>query len=188
MTIDIHPTAETPPDGPAKPGPAEAASLLADFVSVLIPGDGDWPSAADVGVQAVLATRLFEDLGRGQFARLAAALLAAGGPLRGRGEDEQVAIVRRFEAAEPALFGWVRDAAYIAYYENPFVAAAINAQGHPYDLRPHIKGYPVMPFDLERQTPRHGRGRYIATPDVRRVDTSTLDLDSERTQAWGLKR
>jgi hypothetical protein len=190
MTVDtmISPAAGTPPNGNAKPAPAEAAALLADLVDVLIPGEGAWPSAATVGVQALLATRLFEDLGRGHFARLATAILAAGGPLRDHGEEERVAIVARFEAAEPALFNWIRDAAYIAYYESPFVAAVINAQGHPYDLRPHIKGYPLAPFDIERQTPRHGRGHYVATQDVRRVDTSTLGLDTERTQAWGLNR
>ena len=190
MTVDAilssSPAAQTA--GDAKPAPAAAAALLADFVDVLIPAGGDWPSAATVGVQAFLATRLFEDLGRGHFARLATAILAAGGPFTDRSEEERIAIVARFEAAEPALFGWVRDAAYIAYYENPFVAAVINAQGHPYDVRPHLKGYPLQPFDIDRQTPRHGRGSYIATQDVRRVDTSTLDLDSERTQAWGLKR
>jgi hypothetical protein len=86
------------------------------------------------------------------------------------------------------LFGWVRDATYIAYYENPFVAEAIVLSGHPYELRPHIKGYPVRRFDLARDTPRHGRGRYTKTSDVRRVDISALDLESNRTQAWGLKR
>jgi hypothetical protein len=96
--------------------------------------------------------------------------------------------VQRFEKAEPDLFGWVRDAAYIAYYENPFVAEAIVLTGHPYELHPHIKGYPVHRFDLARDTPRHGRGRYTKTADVRRVDISGLDLESNRTQAWGLKR
>jgi len=86
------------------------------------------------------------------------------------------------------LFGWVRDAAYVAYYENPFVAEAINEQGLRYELRPHIKGYPLPRFDLARDTPKHGRGRYTKTSDVRRVDISGLDLESNRTQAWGLKR
>ena len=43
-------------------------------------------------------------------------------------------------------------------------------------------------FDLARDTPRHGRGRFIPTGEVRRVDTAALDLASDRTQAWGLKR
>ena len=116
------------------------------------------------------------------------AIEAAGGPLAALDEAARVAVVRRFEEAEPELFGWVRDAAYIAYYENPFVAEAINSRGTAYELRPHIKGYPVPRFELARDTPRHGRGRYTKTAEVRRVDISGLDLESNRTQAWGLKR
>ena len=165
-----------------------SAELLADLVDVLIPGGDGWPSAATVGVQSVVSLRLLEELGKADLARLGQAILLAGGPLAGRSEEERVAIVRRLEAAEPELFGWVRDAAYFAYYESPFVAAAINAKGHLYDLRPHAKGYPVAPFDRERDTPRHGRGGYVPTQSVRPLDVSALDLDSNHTQAWGLKR
>ena len=75
------------------------------------------------------------------------AIEAAGGPLAALDEAARVAVVRRFEESEPDLFGWVRDAVYIAYYENPFVAEAINLKGHRYELRPHIKGYPVQRFE-----------------------------------------
>ena len=68
------------------------------------------------------------------------ALGAAGGPLAGLDEAARIDVVRRLEATEPALFGWVRDAAYVVYYENPFVAEVINRQGHLYELRPHLKG------------------------------------------------
>ena len=103
-------------------------------------------------------------------------------------EAARIDVVRRLEATEPALFGWVRDAAYVVYYENPFVAEVINARGHVYELRPHLKGYPVPRFDLARDTPRHGRGRYTPPDQVRRVDTSALDLLGGRTRTWGLKR
>ena len=169
-------------------GPAVEADGLADLVEVLLPGGGVWPSGKAVGVQAVLALRLLQERGRAELARVTAAVLAAGGPLAGLDEAARIAVVGRFEAEEPALFGLVRDIAYVSYYENPFVAEAINAQGHPYDLRPHIKGYPVPRFDLARDTPRHGRGRYVPTGAVRRVDVSGLDLTSDATQSWGLKR
>jgi hypothetical protein len=168
--------------------PTAAAALLRDFVDVLIPGDSLWPSAGNVGAQALLARRLVESFGNGALDRVADAVLAAGGPLSDRSEEERVAIVRQLEAQEPDLFGWLRDATYIAYYESPLVAAAINASGHRYELRPHLKGYPQRPFDLDRDFPRHGRGRYLATEAVRRVDTSGLDLETERTGAWGLER
>ena len=168
--------------------PATASAMLADLVEVLLQGDGAWPSGRDAGIQSLLALRLLEQRGKAAFPTLMKALLAAGGPLAGKDEVARIAVVQKFEADEPALFGWIRDAAYIAYYENPFVAEVINAKGTPYELRPHLKGYNVQRFDLERQTPRHGRGRYTPTDQVRRIDTSGLDLDSERTQAWGLKR
>jgi hypothetical protein len=178
----------TPEVGDDRLGPAGAAALLADFVDVLIPGERLWPSASAVGVQGLLALRLMEERGKNALPTVVKAIEAAGGPLGPLDEAVRVAVVQRFEKAEPDLFGWVRDATYIAYYENPFVAEAIVLSGHPYELRPHIKGYPVRRFDLERDTPRHGRGRYTKTADVRRVDISGLELESNRTQAWGLKR
>lgn len=180
---------ETTPDaGDGGLDPAAAATLVADLVDVLLPGDGTWPSGGAVGVQAPLVIRLLEERGKAAFPALTRGLLAAGGPLAGLDEGARVAVVARFEAAEPALFGWLRDAAYVAYYESPFVAEVINARGHVYELRPHLKGYPVPRFDLARDTPRHGRGRYTPTDQVRRVDTSALDLPGERTRTWGLKR
>jgi hypothetical protein len=178
----------TPEVGDEKLGPAGAATLIADFVDVLIPGERLWPSAKTVGVQSQLALRLMEERGKNALPTLVKAIEAAGGPLGPLDEAGRVAVVQHFEEAEPDLFGWVRDATYIAYYESPFVAEAIVLTGHPYELRPHIKGYPVQCFDLARDTPRHGRGRYTKTSDVRRVDISGLDLESNRTQAWGLKR
>jgi hypothetical protein len=180
---------ETTPDaGDGASAPKAAAGMLADFVEVLLPGDESWPSGRAIGVQSILALRLLEQRGKAEFAKVADALIAAGGPLAGLEEAAQVAVVARFEASVPVLFGWLRDTAYVTYYENPFVAEVINAKGHTYELRPHIKGYAVPRFDPERHTPRHGRGRYLTTDAVRRVDAAALDLESERTQAWGLKR
>jgi len=144
-------------------------------------------AAEDHLPQAALRIGALDDEVAAEFVGLGEQDLA-GGPLAGLDEASRVAVVQRFEEAEPDLFGWVRDATYIAYYENPFVAEAIVLSGHLYELRPHIKGYPVRRFDLVRDTPRHGRGRYTKTSDVRRVDISALDLESNRTQAWGLKR
>ncbi|KGM33371.1 hypothetical protein [Inquilinus limosus] len=170
------------------PTSAVAARLLADLVDLLLPGEGDWPSGATIGVQSTLAIRLVEERGEPDLTRLAQAILRAGGPFAGQPEERRVAIAEALEAAEPELFGWVRDAAYYAYYESPYVVAVINAQGHPYRLRPHVKGYPLPRFDPARDAPKHGRGLWLATGDVRPVDISALELDSDRTQAWGLKR
>ncbi len=168
--------------------PAAAAGMLADLVEVLLPGDASWPSGRTVGVQSLLALRLLEQRGKAEFTRVTKAVLAAGGPLAGLDEAARIALVARFEAEEPELFGWLRDVAYVTYYENPFVAEVINAKGHIYELRPHLKGYPVPGFDPERNTPRHGRGGYVPTEAVHRLDTAALDLASDRTHAWGMKR
>ena len=116
------------------------------------------------------------------------AVIAAGGPFIGRTPEERIAIVERLEAAEPALFEQVRVAATFAYYESPFVVEAIRRLGRPYALRPHVSGYPMAPFDLDKDTPRHGRGSYLATDTVRRADLSSLHLDETRTERWGLER
>ena len=178
---------DTTPD-PGTISPAGAAGLLADLVDVLLPGDASWPSGRTVGVQSLLALRLLEQRGQAEVARVAEAILAAGGPFTGLDEAARIAVVRRLEADEADLFGWLRDVAYLTYYENPFVAEVINAKGHVYDLRPHLKGYPVPRFDPERNIPRQARGHYVPTDAVRRVDTSALDLASDRTRTWGIKR
>jgi hypothetical protein len=183
-----HPSPSTPVLEADEEKPADVATLIADLVDVLLPGDGEWPSGRTVGVQAPLAARLIEARGRGALPALVKAIQTAGGPLAGLDDAARIIVVKRFEAAEPELFGWVRDAAYIAYYESPFIAGVIRRKGHIYELRPHIKGYPLRRFDPATDTPRHGRGRYVPTGEVRRIDISGLDLESNRTQAWGLKR
>ena len=70
----------------------------------------------------------------------------------------------------------MRTAAYLAYYESPAIVGVIATLGHAYRAMPHAGGYPVPPFDSERDRPRHGRGRWIATEEVRRVDLSGLDF------------
>lgn len=168
--------------------PVADAALLADLVDELIPGDNHWPSASSVGVHGLVAVRLAERAGEPVLGRIVDAVLAAGGPFADRPPEERVAIMERFEAAEPALFEQVRVASTFAYYESPFVVAAIRRLGRPYALRPHLTGYPSRPFDFETDTPRHDRGAYIATDAVRRVDVSGLQLDETRTARWGLER
>ena len=78
-------------------------------------------------------------------------------------------------AEHPDLFKLLRNATYLAYYESPAVIRAIQALGQPYRAMPGRDGYPLPPFDLERDRPRHGRGHYVPTDEVRRVDLSGLD-------------
>lgn len=166
----------------------QAARLLAALVDVLLPGDTGWPGGATVGVQAVLAARLVQERGDDAVDSVLDALRDDAPALLGGDEAARVAAVAAWEARDKDLFGWVRDAAYMAYYESPLVVRAINAHGHPYKLISHVTGYKLPRFDPARDAPRHGRGWYLATDAVRRVDVESLNLADERTQNWGRKQ
>ena len=152
-----------------------AAELLA-LVDVLIPGDAAFPSAGVVGVQGKLAERLDSLAGSGAHRVLATRLEQCGGPLRDRPADQRLEIVRRLEAAHPDLFLAAHKTVSLTYYENPAVHAAIRQLGHPYNTHLQPDGYTVAPFDDAVDKPNSGRGRYISTADVRRVDLSGLDF------------
>ncbi|MEZ5857618.1 MAG: hypothetical protein R3D28_01190 [Geminicoccaceae bacterium] len=156
-------------------GPRERARLVEALVAVLLPGDGDFPSGAEAGVQGKLAERLLATSGADGLERVITGLagLAEAGEA---GPD----MVRAFERAEPALFGAVRKIAYLTYYESPFVQEAIRALGFAYNAAPLPKGYGVGRFDEATDRPTHGRGRYVKTNEVRRVDLSGLDLEELR--------
>ena len=185
---------ETTTEGRGGPGAApmlrlrDLAGLVRDLVDVLLPGNENWPSAGTLGVQAVVMTRLAEAEGEEAPAKLGASLLSAGAPFEGKDVEARAEVVRAFEKAEPKRFAWVHDATVLAYYESPIVVQLIDAAGHPYRLRPHLKGYALPRFDRGSQTPRHGRGHYIPTAEVRAVDTSALDLKGTITTSWGKSR
>ena len=83
--------------------------------------------------------------------------------------------MQRLEAENPKLFAQVRNAAYLAYYENPAVVRAVRGLGQPYQAMPGQKGYPLPAYDLEQDRPRHHRGGYTKTGDVKRLDLSVLN-------------
>ena len=58
--------------------PPEAAGLLAALVDELIPGDDNWPAASAVGVQGLVAARLFDSAGEAEIGRIVAAAGRAG--------------------------------------------------------------------------------------------------------------
>ncbi|MFO1068096.1 MAG: hypothetical protein U1E14_06180 [Geminicoccaceae bacterium] len=157
------------------PSAVELATLLRDFVDVLIPGEGPWPAASVVGVQGVLAMRLLEVRGEQGPAELEKALLACGGPLAPLDAAGRRAVVERLEREQPKLFVLARNASYVAYYESPAVVRAVVGLGAPYRAMPAAEGYPLAPFDMAKDRPTHGRGGYIRTEDVRRLDLSQLE-------------
>lgn len=145
------------------------ATMLRDLVDVLIPGEAGWPSASHAGVHGVVAMRLMELRGEGAVSELSALVDRCGGPLVALDEAARVAVVERLEAAEPDLFALLRNATFLAYYEHPAVVRQVQALGQPYRPVPHVEGYALPPFDPERDRPRHNRGHWLRTEDVRRL-------------------
>ncbi|WP_430244319.1 hypothetical protein [Neorhizobium sp. DAR64861/K0K2] len=168
--------------------PVEKTRLLLCLVDELIPGADGWPSASEAGVHGIIALRLFVDGAPGMFEKIAEGL---GWPMGGLGSDDpdaRIEAVQAFEAADPDLFDKVYAAVVLAYYETPFIVEAIAMTGRPYSIRPHVSGYQMSPFDYTRDTPKHGRGHYLTTEEMRPVDTSGLHLDTNKTHRWGVHR
>jgi hypothetical protein len=158
-------------------GEAKAlAAELAALVDVLVPGDDAFPPASEVGVQAKLADRLTLMQGEGAVRALVDALAKAGGSLARLDRDGRIAVLAQVERERPDDFLLVRNIVYLSYYESPAVHEAIRAMGFTYHATPLPRGYDVGRFDAVTDTPRHGRGAFVATDEVRRVDLSQLDF------------
>lgn len=155
------------------------ADELAALADVMIPGDGAFPSASAVGAHGLLADRLRELGGSSLVERLRAALTVNGGPLAAQAPAQRVQTVASLERTEPELFAQARMALYLAYYAQPDVIAAVRQLGFAYNDAPLPQGYALDPFDPAIDAPKHGRGRYVATEAVRRVDLSGLDFLGE---------
>jgi len=168
--------------------PVDWARLLAALVGELIPGGNGWPSAAEAGVHGLIGLRLCADWGEAEINRLADAVSWNDGAFPERTAEERVALVARFESTDPALFETLYNATVLAYYETPFVVAAIRRSGRPYSALPHVTGYPMPPFEFNRDRPNHARGHYLNTDQVRPVETSGLALETVQTERWGLQR
>ena len=153
--------------------PRKRAAVLAALVEVLLPGDALFPSAAEVGVQAKLAERLADQRGEVASERMIKAL---SGLIDAAPGAERQRLVAAFETAEPALFATIRTICFTAYYESPFVQEAIRSLGFAYNAAPLPKGYGQRRFDPATDRPTHGRGHYVPTDQVRRVDLSGLDI------------
>lgn len=152
--------------------PRALAGTLVSLVDLLLPGDELFPAASTVGVQAKLVDRLNELAGPDVVDQLIAGLEAAGAA---PGALDRAAL-EAFERAAPEDFLRVRNLAYLAYYESPAVQAAIRALGFTYHAAPLPAGYEVGRFDPATDLPRHGRGHFVPTALVQRVDLGQLDF------------
>jgi hypothetical protein len=151
--------------------PRALADTLAALVDVLLPGDDLFPPASRVGVQAKLADRLIE-------LRDPSALPQLVDRLEGLGAEGRLdrTTLEGFERDHPEEFLLIRNLAYLAYYESPAVHEAIRALGFTYHAVPLPAGYEVGKFDPATDLPRHGRGSFLRTDEVRRLDLGQLDF------------
>ena len=140
--------------------PAETDQVMR-LADVLLPGDALFPAASASGMDALLIARL---RGAGVLARV---LAEVGEP--------SVAAVARLETAQPALFDSLRRIVFVTYYEQEAVVAAIRALGMPYNDAPLPAGHAPEPFDPAIDAPRHRRGHFVPTLEVRPVDLAALD-------------
>lgn len=151
--------------------------MLHGLIDTLLPGGHGFPAAGATGMAGLLAARLHA-ADPALLGRLAAGLRAQGAlPDGAEGWRDAVA---RLEAGEPKLFDEVRKYAYLTYYEQPGVIAAIRAAGLRCNDAPLPEGYPAEPFDAASDAPRHARGRWIATGQVQPVDVGRLGLEAAR--------
>lgn len=137
----------------------DAVRLLMDS---LLPGGVGFPAASALGCEALLLDRL-----RRADPALPERLLSLAA------HSDAAAWL---EADDPAAFATLRKQAYLTYYEQPAVIAAIRSLGHPYNDSPLPGGYPAESFDPARDAPTHCRGRWIATDVVEPVDIAALRL------------
>ena len=149
---------------------------LAALLEVLLPGDALFPCASTLGLEGLLADRLRQSIGPAGLDELTAALAATATPFATLAPAARLPVVARLEQEHPALFDLLAKTAYLSYYQAPAVQDAIRALGFAYNPTPLPAGYAVGRFDAERDRPRHGRGRFLATDEVRRVDLGGLDF------------
>jgi hypothetical protein len=148
---------------------------LAALLEVLLPGDELFPCGSALGIENLLRDRSLESIASADLDVLTAALAAGSAPFASLTPAARVPVVARLQRDHPALFDQLAKSVYLTYYQAPAVQDAIRALGFAYNPTPLPAGYPVGRFDAERDTPRHGRGRFLATDEVRRVDLTGLD-------------
>ena len=136
---------------------------LGDLVDLMLPGDDVFPSASSVGVHGLVRARIRDIDGEAALSSLERA-----------DSDDGASALKALEQTQPELFIRLRAVVFLTYYEMPEVQDAIRSLGHPYNAAPLPKGYATGRFDPAGDTPTHGRGRYVRTEDVKRVDLSGL--------------
>ena len=175
--------ARRPPLGGAAGGAVhfddrQVAVLKAACDEIIPPGDG-FPAPSAVGVVEDFMPRYITPRGEQpqHFPFVAeeefkAAVDALGQRFLDADSEQRVAMLRAVERDDSTFFTQLRDLVYYGYYSRPVVTEAIRANleaGRDYHGAPQPYGYvgSIEDWDVSR-LPR-GRGRYIPTAEVKRV-------------------
>jgi hypothetical protein len=151
----------------------EERRALVALLDTLLPGGEGFPAASASYMVDLFASRLLA-VAPEAMAQIIG-LVDTGSGLPGDAAGWQAAAYR-IEVILPRLFGEFRKQAYLAYYEQPAVITAIRALGITYNDAPLPEGYPQQRFEPARDTPTHGRGTWLRTDEITRVDLSNLNL------------
>jgi hypothetical protein len=165
--------------------PIESAELLAAVCDALLPGEGNYPSAALTETHGIAASRLRARYGGQVFEHLARDLERDGTPFIELDEDGRVSALTALEAEKPEFFAFLLAAAYLAYYATPPVIEAIRLDGHIYNDAPLPLGYELAPFSFTPgvEVPLDPKGAFKWTFMMERIDISSLaDLELPRVQ------
>jgi len=156
----------------------QLAILRAASDEIIPPGDG-FPAPSEVGVVEDFMPRYITPAGEEPTHfpfvaedRYKAAAETLGQEFVDAGSDRRVEILARVERDQPEFFDQLRSLVYYGYYSRPAVTEAIRVNleaGHDYRGAPQPYGYVGTIEDWDLTALPRGRGRYIPTTQVKRV-------------------
>jgi hypothetical protein len=159
--------ADAPPFARAEEQNVEAT------IDALIPPEGGWPPAADLGVADTIRLYLVPDessvsfyphFRRSEFLDVVRSVVVP------NDSAATSAALEALESDNPSLFSRVRDFVFYAYYGTTAVVGEVRSRtrfGGNYNGAPQPHGYPGTEQWDGRRT--RGRGTFIPTVAVRRV-------------------
>ena len=158
--------------------PVQRARILQALVQVMLPGDDDFPSGAAVGVQGKLADRLFDQEGEKTLDEVLDALAGLADAAPG---EPQRAIVAGFEASRARSSSrWSAASPTSPTTRARSCRKRSAASASPTTRHRCRRATAFGGFDMATDRPTHGRGHYVPTDQVKRVDLSGLDIQELR--------
>jgi hypothetical protein len=147
-------------------------TVLSATLDTLLPGGEGYPPASATGIAEFLVQSAgAETVDAALRLGLADLDTLAGGDFLALDAAGRTAVLQLAEAEKTTFFTWLLRLAYLSYYAQPEVIAAIQADGYDYHQTPLPEGYRMDPFDPANpeMLPARPRGRYMKTLDIVRL-------------------